>query len=283
MIGEVLVGGIDPQGGIVADGCVQIERQVVGPEAVRAGPCVEKPRGGAGRLLDAIDDAAAAAAAKNQRVRPLEDLDPLEIVQAPEVLDVIPHAVEEEVSGGVLAPQGDLVAIAFALSDGNARNIAQNVAEAVQRLIVELGAGHDIDALGHVEKRCVGLGRGDGIDGDIALRLPGDDDRLQLGCQLLRRGRRREQEEDGRGSEKHAHGIPCLISSPDGWIASARRSRAFSRSAPDQCGGSLRLRGVLRAATPDLQCELFATRPVTSAAPGDARCGLGDAATSPCR
>ncbi len=67
-----------------------------------------------GALGDAIDDAAAAAAAENHRIGALEHLDPVDVVEVAEILDVVADAVDEEVGGGVVAAQGELVAVALA-------------------------------------------------------------------------------------------------------------------------------------------------------------------------
>ena len=56
------------------------------------------------RLLgDAVDDAAAAATSEDQGVRPLQDLEALDIVEVAVVLGVVADAVDEEVGRGVLA------------------------------------------------------------------------------------------------------------------------------------------------------------------------------------
>jgi U3 small nucleolar RNA-associated protein 14 len=44
----------------------------------------------------------------------LEHLDPLDVVEVAEILNVVAHPVDEEVGGGVVAAQRDLVAVAFA-------------------------------------------------------------------------------------------------------------------------------------------------------------------------
>ena len=131
-----------------------------------------------GRLLHPVDDAAAAAAAEDQRVGALQDLDPLDVVEAAVVLHVVAHAIEEEVGGGVLAAQGDLVAIALALADGDAGDVAQHVGDRVAGLVFQLLVRDHLDRLRHVDQRRVGLGRGDRLAGVIALGMADHEDFL---------------------------------------------------------------------------------------------------------
>ena len=52
-----------------------------------------------GLTRDAVKDTAAAATAKDQRVRPAQALDPLDIVEVSEIFDIVAHAIDEEVRG----------------------------------------------------------------------------------------------------------------------------------------------------------------------------------------
>ena len=65
-------------------------------------------------LEDPVDDSAAAAAAEDHRVGPLQNLDPVDIVEVAEILDVVADPVDEEIGRARIAAQHDLVAIAFA-------------------------------------------------------------------------------------------------------------------------------------------------------------------------
>ena len=76
-----------------------------------------------------IDHAAAAAAAEDESVRALENLDAFEIVEIAEILDVVAHAVEKEVGCRVIATQGDLVAVPLALSDQHAGRITHGIGD----------------------------------------------------------------------------------------------------------------------------------------------------------
>src|SRR5688572_11056154 len=57
----------------------------------------------AGALDHPVDDATAPAAAEDHRVGTLQDLDPVDVVEVAEILDVVAYPVDEEVSGGVVA------------------------------------------------------------------------------------------------------------------------------------------------------------------------------------
>ena len=73
----------------------------------------ERPEPG---LLDhAVDDAAAAAAAEDHRVRSLQRFDAIEVVQVAVVLHVVAHAVDEEVGRRTVAADDHLVAVVLAL------------------------------------------------------------------------------------------------------------------------------------------------------------------------
>ena len=61
-----------------------------------------------GRLSDAVDDPAAAAAAEDHRVGALEHLDPVDIVEVAEILNVVAHAVDEEVGGAAELPRSTI-------------------------------------------------------------------------------------------------------------------------------------------------------------------------------
>ena len=160
MVVERFNDGIDPQGGTLTQRGIDVGREVHGTQAVGTCPPARRHAAEDGCLLHPVDDPASATSPEDQGIGAFQHFNPLQIVQAPEILAVVPDPVEEEVGGGVLAPQGDLVAIALALADRGAGHIAQYVAEALLRLIIQLGARHDRDGLGHVDQQCVGPGRG---------------------------------------------------------------------------------------------------------------------------
>ena len=172
-----LIGCVDPYGCLVAQRGVEIGRKVPAAKAGDAGAGRAKAFVGHRGFLHAVDDAAAAAAAEDQRIGAFEDLDTLHIIKPAIILHVVAHAIEEEVCGGVLPAQRDLVTIALALPHGGAGHIAQHFAKAVLRLIVKLFAGDDMDSLRNVKNRSVGLGGGDDILCHIATARTRHDDR----------------------------------------------------------------------------------------------------------
>ena len=172
-----LIGCVDPYGRLVAQRGVEIGRKVPAAKAGDAGAGRAKAFVGHRGFLHAVNDAAAAAAAEDQRIGAFEDLDTLHIIKPAIILHVVAHAIEEEVCGGVLPAQRDLVTIALPLPHGGAGHIAQHFAEAVLRLIVKLFAGDDMDSLRNVKNRSVGLGGGDDILCHIATARTRHDDR----------------------------------------------------------------------------------------------------------
>src|SRR5206468_2235359 len=130
---EPLVDGVEPRLDGSAEravdvqscrpGAFLVERQVAVDETMRPRP-----------LGHPVDHAAAAAAAEDHRIRTLQHLDPLEIVEAAIILDVVAKPVDEEVGGAAIAAQEDLVAIAFAERDRGAGYGAEEVADRAQAL-----------------------------------------------------------------------------------------------------------------------------------------------------
>jgi len=105
------------------------------------------------------------------------DLDPLDIVERAEILDIIAYAIDEKIGGCILSPDGDLVAIAFTLADRSPRRIAENIADILKRLIIKLFAGYHRDRLRRIDQRRVGFQAG-AADRNIAFLFPGHDDLL---------------------------------------------------------------------------------------------------------
>jgi hypothetical protein len=106
-----------------------------------------------GRLEDAINHAATAAATKNHRVRSLQGLDPFEVVEIAVVLDIIPYAVDEKIGRRTVAPHDDLVAVVLTLVIGDARHVADDIADARHQLILHQLLGDDGHRLRHVVER----------------------------------------------------------------------------------------------------------------------------------
>ena len=130
----------------------------------------------AGALGDAVDDAAAAAAAEDHRIGPAQHLDPVGIVEVAEILGVVADAVDEEVGGRVVAAQRDLVAVALAGAGHRAGDIGQDVGDRAERLVLDLRLGHDRERLRDVLDVGVGLGRSPGLLDAILEALAGDHD-----------------------------------------------------------------------------------------------------------
>jgi hypothetical protein len=107
----------------------------------------------AGLLGDAVDDSPAAPAAEGHRVRTLEGLHALEVVEVAVVLDVVAHPVEEEIGGRVVAADDDLVPVVFSLVGPDARQVAHDVGHARHLLVEDELPGGDRDRLRHVLKR----------------------------------------------------------------------------------------------------------------------------------
>ena len=174
---EIFVNRVDPYSCNIAQWRVDICRYIIRVKAVEAGlPCINNIIAQR-RLLHAVDNAAAAAATKDKGIRPFENFDPFDVVQTAIILDIVTHAIEEEVSGGVLPTQRNLVAIAFTLAHCCPRNIAQDVRKRMMCLIIQLIAGHDVDGLGNIHQRRVGFCSCNRIGRKIAITQARYDDR----------------------------------------------------------------------------------------------------------
>jgi hypothetical protein len=149
------------------------------------------------RFLDhTVDHAAAAAASEDERVRPFERLDTLEVVQVAVILHVVAHAVDVEVRRRSIAADDDVVAVVFPLVRADAGNVAHHVAHARHQLIAHQILRDDGDGLRHVEQRRRRFGRAANHRHLVAGRRA-DGDRLahagDLQHELERRGIRFER------------------------------------------------------------------------------------------
>lgn len=162
-----LVEHVQPGGDVLIDGLSCIECDA--PVAPRARLPRRLVDAGAVRLLEgAVEHAAAGAAAEGQGARALQHLDALRVVQVAEILHVVTKAVDEEVGAGIDAADDELVAIAFALVDGDARDVARDIGQALIILVADLLLGDDGKRLRDVDDRRVRLGGDGGAVGKIA-------------------------------------------------------------------------------------------------------------------
>ena len=90
-----------------------------------------------GFLERAVDETAAGAATEGQRARPLQHLDALGVVEIAEDLHVVAEAVDEEIGARIDAANDEFVAIAFALMDGDAGNVARDIGDALEALVLD--------------------------------------------------------------------------------------------------------------------------------------------------
>ena len=112
-----------------------------------------------GLLECAVEKAAAGAATEGDRAGSFEDLDALCIVEVAKYLHVIAKAVDEEVRARIHAANDELVTVAFALVDGDARNITGDVGQVLEAVVVYEFPGHDAERLRNVDYRGIDLGR----------------------------------------------------------------------------------------------------------------------------
>src|SRR5262249_46046024 len=114
---------IETRGDGFVDGLAGVEREA--PVVVGAGL--------RGRLVDplpvrllerAVDEPAAGGTAEGDRARPLQHLHALRVVEIAKILDVVAEAVDVEVGARIDAADDELVAVAFALVDVDAGNVA---------------------------------------------------------------------------------------------------------------------------------------------------------------
>ena len=182
----VLVEGVEAHRDVFVDRLAGIERDA--PVAVGAGLHRRFIDAGAvGFLERAVDETAAGAAAEDQRARPLQDFDALGVVEIAEILHVVAKAVDEEVGAGIDAADDEFVAVALALMDRDARNVAGHVGEALEVLVADEFLGHHGDRLRDVDQRRVGLGRDRGA---VGVDADGAGARVLRWAEGLRRGLR---------------------------------------------------------------------------------------------
>ena len=163
----VLVDRIEAAGQIRAQGAAEVDgRAPVEERAALQREFLDRPA--VGFLEHAVDDAAAAAAPENHRIRALEHFDALDVVEVTEVLDIVADAVDEEVRAGALPAQDDLVAIELALMWNDTGNVADRFAEALKILVLDEIRGEHGHRLRHIDERSLGFRRRRDAGGDVA-------------------------------------------------------------------------------------------------------------------
>ena len=171
-----------------------------------------------GLARHAVDQTAGGAATEDHRVGAFQHFHALDVVNLTEILDVISHAVEEEVAGGSDAAEHGGVAVAFTLRELNAGDIAHGVLHARHGAVRHFLLGHNADGLGNVDERGIGLGRGGRALRDIGVDRRGGDAHR---CQLNRLGeggggaecnhRYRQHEVVTKIQRTHEYGFPAEI------------------------------------------------------------------------
>ena len=181
---ELFVETVEPEGRCIADRQIEVAAEIIGAETVHTCRHFAKLAISDRRFGHPVDDSAAAAATEDHRVGSLVDLDPLDIVKWPEILNIIAYAIDEKIGGGILSPDGELIAIALALADGCAGRIAKNIPDILKRLIIQLFAGYHGDRLRRTQQRGVGF-QARAADRDIAFLFAGYDNLLIISHALF--------------------------------------------------------------------------------------------------
>ncbi len=176
MVVEVLVGGVDAQGGIGRDRGVGIAGQGEGAEAVERCGGTAEGHHRVGSLGHAVDRPAACAASEDQRIGALQHLDPLDIVERAIILGIVAQPVEIEIGGGFLTANEHFVAMAFAGLQADAGHETQGVAQLGNILVFQLVGGDRAHCLGHVDQWGRRACRAAAVIADIGIAGAGYDD-----------------------------------------------------------------------------------------------------------
>ena len=231
----VFIDGVQPTTHPFAQGLVDVRAQAVTALAVdRSDRLVVRSQAGA--LGDAIDDPAAAAASEDHGIGAAQDLDAVHVVEITEILNVVTQAVAEEVGGGVVAAQGQLVAVRFSGTRRGTGHEQQQVGDGPQLLILNLAFGDDRQRLRDILDLRLGAGRSAGRLDAIFLTLAGDHDRVDIRhvdrvhtCRSSRGAgfgskNGRGQDKQGRGAKQGASGNGHLYSPSERQIATVTAS-----------------------------------------------------------
>ena len=209
VICEILVSRVESQGDPVRQRRIDITAQRPSGEAVGTRGDAAFGRLESRCLGNPVDHPAATAAPEQQGICALENLDALGVVERAIVLRVVADTIKVEVGSGALTANHDLIAVAFALAERDARNIPQRVIELLDTLIVKLVAVERRHALRGIEQRGAGLDRARLVAAVAVLAVAIDDDpgRLPLVSRSVGHGRLRKcQRDQGGGGEQTGHG-----------------------------------------------------------------------------
>src|SRR6201981_2998031 len=141
------VHGIETRGDGLVDGLAGVDREApveIG-SGLRGASVYPLP---VGLLERAVDEPAAGGAPEGDRARSLQHFDALRVVEMWKILDVVAEAVDVEVGARIHAADDELVAVAFALVHGDARNVARDVGEVLKARVVDELARDDAERLG---------------------------------------------------------------------------------------------------------------------------------------
>ena len=145
------VGQRGRDGGTEVEGSAILARRAKGESELTSG-------GAVGLFANAVDEAAGATAAEDQRVGAFQNFDTVDGIEVAEIGDIVADTIDEEVGSGGIAAQDGRIAVALTLGDPGAGHVARDVADAVHGLIVDEFAGDDADGLGDIDEGGVGLG-----------------------------------------------------------------------------------------------------------------------------
>ncbi|MNV38094.1 hypothetical protein D3C71_1296320 [compost metagenome] len=192
----VFHGGVDAEGGGIADAHIHVGRGAAVVEIAQAQRCLARGLAKLGLLGHAVDQATRRSAPVQHCGRALEHFHTLDVGQVTEVQRVVAHAIHKLVGDGGKAAYHHLVALAVAMAHGHARHVAQRVLHGARALVAQELRGHHVHRLGHVAQRRAALGGRAGGGGRIAVvvraGLHGDlAQRLRRGLRNCRGRRRR--------------------------------------------------------------------------------------------
>lgn len=108
-------------------------------------------------FADAVDDPAGRATPIERGGRPLQNLDPLDVVQIAHILAVIAQTVEKEVAARTKAPDAQGIEPGV-LRVADIGQPLQGLAQSAHAIDLGLGGIHEVQGLGHLAQRCIGAG-----------------------------------------------------------------------------------------------------------------------------